>query len=74
MRRHPGVPATSPDIRTTGFTPSWKESVREISTWSSFRTGPSTRTFFSSPLGPATVTVSAAAYWPGWDRSFKGVS
>ena len=31
------------------------------------RAGPTTRTPSIRPFGPATLTASAAAYWPGWE-------
>ena len=41
----PGLPDTSPDRRIGGCSPKALPSVRDISTWASFRSGPSTATF-----------------------------
>ena len=56
-----------------GVIPRARPSVREISTWASFRSGPSTATFSIFPFGPSTVTRSLARYCPGWDSGRLGL-
>ena len=68
-RTMPGVPDTSPEMRTGGVMPRATPSVREISTWLSGRSGPSTTTLPSWPFGPTRVTRWLQTNCPGWDRS-----
>ena len=60
-------------IRSGGWMPKFRPSVREISTWAAFRAGPSTATLRNSPFGPTTVTRSFARNCPGWDKGLSGV-
>ena len=57
----PGVLSTLPEARTGASMPRVNSSVREISTWSRERTGPSTRTRSMLFRGPTSVTCSSAA-------------
>ena len=70
----PGVPLISPLSRITPFTPISLQSVNDNSTWVKSLQGPKITTFENSPLGPITLTLSLAAYWFGWDKSFTFVN